>query len=307
MLAEWIRRQSSSLCKSIAAQVLQELKGHERGVPKEAQILLQLKYRDLQRTGGPLPTFDEVRMKSFSQSGEDGVLLYIFSLIGTTNRRCVEICAGNGIECNSANLIVHHDWHGLLVDGSEDNVALGMKFYAAHCINVYTQPVFIAAWITADSVNNLVKHRGFEGPIDLLTIDIDGNDYWVWEALDVVSPRVVVAEFQHVWGAEHAVTQTYDPNFVWRPNALPLGMCGASLPALVTLGRRKGYRLVGIHSCNAFFVRDDLGVDVLPEVPAEACLNGPRHVFARSRLSRYEQEHGSLIGKGWVEVEPDQS
>jgi len=315
MLKTWFRGQVNRITDSLVTKIVQHVSRREAavrtgigssakysGVAKEMQILLQLRYREIQQNRLPLPSFDEVQLKSYSQSGEDGVLLYIFSLIGTTNRRCVEICAGNGIECNSANLIVHHNWHGLLFDGSEKNVKLGMEFYRANCVNKHSLPLFRAAWITSEGVNNLVSSNGFEGKVDLLTIDIDGNDYWVWEALDVVSPRVVVVEFQHSWGADHAVTQKYDPKFVWNPGAFPSGMAGASLPAFVKLGRRKGYRLVGVHSCNAFFVKNGLGDDVLPEIPAEDCFQLPMNKLQRARHLAYEKEHGSLIRGNWIEV-----
>ena len=77
-------------------------------VDKGMQILLKLKYRELLSLGTDLPSFDDVQFRSFSQNGEDGILLYIFSLIGTTNNQSIEICAGNGIECNTANLVINH-------------------------------------------------------------------------------------------------------------------------------------------------------------------------------------------------------
>lgn len=94
-------------------------------VDKATQILLSLKYKEWLRHRMPLPSFEEVGFRAFSQNEEDGILLYIFSLIGTTNRKAVEIGAGNGTECNTANLIVNHGWTALLVDGNEANVRRG--------------------------------------------------------------------------------------------------------------------------------------------------------------------------------------
>jgi hypothetical protein len=112
------------------------------------------------------------------------------------------------------------------------------------------------------------------GEIDLFSLDVDGMDYWMWKALIVASPRVVVVEYQTDWGSDNSVTVPYSPTFVADLSSLPY-YCGCSLPAWVNLGREKGYRLVGCNGSNynAFFVRNDVGVDVLPEVDAADCIN----------------------------------
>ncbi len=265
---------------------------HRAPVDKGTQILLALKYRELAATGVILP-FREVEFRNYSQAGEDGILHYLFSVIGTTDRRAVELCAGAGSECNSANLILHHGWHGLLVDGSEENVRLGREFFARHPDTRINGPLFVQAWVDRESVDSLLLHHGFSGQVDLLTLDLDGVDYWIWEALTAISPRVVVIEYHPTMRAE-PVTVPYRPDF--RARWIPLVPApdapaeeaaredffsryavyhGASLPALVKLARRKGYRLVGVNSAgyNAFFLRDDVGCDHFPEVGAGACIN----------------------------------
>ncbi len=224
----------------------------------------------LLRHGEPLPSFGDVEFRAFSQNGEDGILLYIFSLIGYVNKTCIEICAGEGIECNSANLILNYGWMGLLVDGDDGNVSRGKKFYARHRDTFSFTPAFAHAWVDRETVNNLIRSYGFEGEIDLLSLDLDGVDCWIWEVLDIVQPRVVVVETQCIWGAERSVSVPYHRDFK-SPLIKGFGVySGASLPAFVKLGRRKGYRLVGTQApgFNAFFVREDVGADVLPEVPA---------------------------------------
>jgi hypothetical protein len=245
----------------------------QRPYDQALQGLLALKYKDMVRDGAPLPHFSEVELRAYSQNGEDGILLYLFALLGTTNKRCVEICAGDGTECNTANLIINHGWAGLLVDGSEANVAKGQKFYAKCPDTFLRPPAFRQAWITRGNVNSIVTAAGFAGPIDLLSLDIDGVDYWVWEALDCIQPRVVVLEYAGVWGPEHAVTVPYRDDFRLDFGRLPL-YGGASLAAFVKLGRKKGYRLVGSQRLgfNAFFVRAGVGEDLLPEVQARDCL-----------------------------------
>jgi hypothetical protein len=239
------------------------------------QVLLRLQYQDLARRAVDLPKLEDVEFRCHSQNGEDGILLYIFALIGTTNRKVVEICAGDGIECNAANLLVNHGWSGLLFDGDAEQVARGKAFYS-ECRNTWVSPpTFVPAWITSEVVNGLVADHGFSGTVDLLSLDVDGNDYWIWKALDCVAPRVVVLEFNAGFGPEVSATMSYQPDFRL-DYAHPPYRCGASLSAFVKLAGAKGYRLVGVQSrgFNAFFVRNGIGERLLPERSVSECFNG---------------------------------
>ena len=249
------------------------------------QILLRLRYRDLARRPDDLPDFRDVEFRCYSQNGEDGILLYLFSVLGTTNRKVVEICAGDGIECNAANLIVNHGWHGLLLDGSADHVAQGTQFYAKGKNTWIAPPKFVHAWVTADNVNSLVEDHGFAGEIDLLSLDMDGNDYWILNSLlDRIQPRVVVFEFNPYCGPERSLTISYEPDFRLDLSVQPY-RCGASLPAFVKLGQRKGYRLVGVQSLgfNAFFVRQGLGEQLVPTRSARECFERNERLQAWSQ------------------------
>ena len=265
---------------------------------KLSQLLLVQHYQALARSGGPLPCFADVEFRAFSQNGEDGILLYIFALLGAGRRRALEICASDGIQCNAANLVVNHGWEALLFDGDPASISRGKTYYTHHPDTFSFPPRLVPAWITRENVNQLVRENGFEGKIDLLSLDIDGNDYWIWEALDVVSPRVVVAETQCIWGSDRAVTVPYDPQF--RAGFIQgFGVySGASLPAFVRLAARKGYRLVGVQRLgfNAFFVRDGLGEDLFPKVEPSDCLNLPFVHWARQNLLPLVKD------KPWVEV-----
>jgi hypothetical protein len=246
-------------------------------ISKGMQLLLTLKYRELLHQRIPLPRFDDVEFRCFSQNGEDGILLYLFSLLGTVNRMAVEICAGNGAECNAANLIVNHGWQGLLFDGCPLNIAYGKAFYAACRDTCICPPTLAQAWITADGINALIEDHGFSGEIDLLSLDLDGIDYWVWRAIECIQPRVVVLEFNPIWGPDWAVTVPLQDDFRLDFSREPY-YCGASLAAFVKLARYKGYRLVGCQRMgfNAFFVRNGVGDDLFPEVPAAPFLKHAR-------------------------------
>ena len=227
---------------------------------KVGQIRLAHEWKRMSQHGEMLPSLADVEFRAFSQNGEDGILLYIFSLIGTGKRTCVEICAGDGIECNSANLILNHGWTGLLVDGNEENVQRGKRFYATHRDSFSFPPQFAHTWVDRETVNDLIERHGFKGDIDLLSLDLDGVDYWIWEAIEVIRPRVVVAETQCIWGADRSVSVPYRRDFS-SPLIQGFGVySGASLPAFVRLAKRKGYRLVGTQALgfNAFFIREDL-------------------------------------------------
>jgi hypothetical protein len=186
----------------------------------------------------------------------------------------------------------------MLFDGGEANVARGRQIFASHPDTLHYPPRFVHAWITAENVDSLIGGNGFRSEIDLLSLDIDGVDYWLWNAIEVVSPRVVIAEVQAIWGSERSVTVPYSPDF--RAGFFKgFGIySGASLPAFVKLGRKKGYRLVGCqrYGFNAVFLRNDVGQREFPEVPASDCFN---HPFAKWA---YDELRPMVADKEWVEV-----
>lgn len=261
-------------------------------VGKVEQLLLLMRYRELLMSNpAVLPGLDAVGFRSFSQTDEDGKLLYIFALIGTTDRRVIEVCASEGIEANATNLIVHHGWDGLLFDGSEQYVQIGKRFYNTNRETSVFPPRFVHAWITRDNINDLIRAQGFEGEIDLFSLDIDGMDFWVWQALEVVRPRVMVVEYLQTWGPDQALAVPYRDDFFYKDTPYGFDYTGASLAAYTKLGKEKGYRLVGCnrYQYNAFFVRDGIGEDLLPEVSVASCLTHPRVLAARQRLPTVEK------------------
>jgi hypothetical protein len=252
-----------------------------RSSSTEAQVALFYTYRNMaNRQESPLPGLDEVGFRCYSQFEEDGILLYIFGMIGTTNKICVEIGSGDGIECNTANLIVNHGWWGYLFDGDEKSISSAKQFYESSKHSWLYPPRAIHAWFTADNINSVVSGAGVEGEIDLLSLDIDGMDYWTWKALDCIKPRVVVCETHGIIGPEDALTVPYDPEFrISTPDHH-----GASLAAMTKLAQEKGYRLIGTHryGFNAFFVRNDIGENLLPAVTPASCLRDPYTVASRA-------------------------
>ncbi|HRN70018.1 MAG TPA: hypothetical protein PLS49_02430 [Candidatus Woesebacteria bacterium] len=237
---------------------------------KIQQIALMYQYQQLLTSNKPHKfSFDDVGFRVFSQFNEDGILLYIFSLIGTTNRKCIEMCSGVGYESNTANLIVNHAWNGLLLDGDQKATNMSKEFFSNHPDTFWLPPTIAQEWITADNVNDIIERYNFEGEIDLLSLDLDGVDYWIWTAIENIRPRVVVAEINDLWPADVSVAIHYQDNFQYSNDKE--GYVGASLGAWIKLAKSKGYRLVGRNrNClNAFFVRNDIKCPLLPTIKAE--------------------------------------
>ena len=217
-----------------------------------------------------------------SQNGEDGILLYLFTQIGTTNQKFVEFGIGNGSECNTANLSLNFGWTGLLMEANLHKATEAQIFYSQQLKNSAKNVTVLPAWVTPANINELIRSQNITGEIDLLSIDIDGNDYWVWQAVRVIQPRIVVIEYNATFGSEHAVTIPYTPNFD-RYQSHPSGFYhGASLAALNKLGQKKGYNLVGCDSMgtNAFFVHQDTSWTQAP-------LSGKQAYFPSAVRSRY--------------------
>lgn len=177
--------------------------------------------------------------KIYSQNGEDGIIEALFETLGTTNRYFVEFGVEDGVECNTAALL-ERGWNGLMMD-------LG-----GVCRN--PRATIRQEYVFAENVNLLFNRYRVPERFDLLSIDIDGNDFWVW--LEVVArPRVVVIEYNASYPPDECRTIVYDPTFQF----LGTDYFGASLLALQTLGQRKGYTLVYCDrtGSNAFFVADE--------------------------------------------------
>jgi len=266
------------------------------------QKLLLLNYKKLAQSQQTC-SFREVGFCGYSGSDEDGVLLYIFSLIGVTNQQFVDIGAAGVGASNTANLVINHSWYGLHIDGNSEVLRKAQSVYAKTPGVQHMLPKAVSAYVSAENINELVQSNGFEGSLDLLSLDIDGNDYWVWKALDCIQPRVVIAEYQPAITAENAWTTPYDPEF--NCDDFPVNQtsgekiyAGASLAALTKLANEKGYRLVGCnaHGVNAFFVQHGEGEQLLPEVTVESCLDNPR------ALSMQHEYKSILADLEWIKV-----
>jgi hypothetical protein len=197
----------------------------------------------------------EVEFQVFSQFGDDGIIQYLVHSLPVRERTFVEFGVENYTEANTRFLLVKDKWSGLVLDGSEANIDYINKDW----ISVFHDLRAKQAFITAENIDGLLKEAGFFGRIGLLSIDIDGMDYWVWRAMTSVDPAIVVIEYNATFGPERAITVPYDAEFV-RSVAHPSRLYwGASLIALQELGAIKGYKFVGCNANgnNAYFVRNE--------------------------------------------------
>ncbi|MGB2579914.1 hypothetical protein AAIR98_001833 [Elusimicrobium simillimum] len=192
--------------------------------------------------------------KVFSQGGEDGLIQEIFKRIGTTpNRFFVEFGVETGVETNTTYLL-HNNWRGAWIDGGQENInAINQSFKS---VIADGKLKVLQSFITAENIESLFAQAAVPYEFDLLSIDIDRNDYHVWSAINKYSPRVVCIEYNAIFrpGCEFIVP--YDPQATWDGTT----NFGASLQSLYNLGETKGYTLVActFSGVNAFFVRDDL-------------------------------------------------
>jgi hypothetical protein len=155
---------------------------------------------------------DRYGYKVYSQNDEDGIIHEIFERIGTTNKTFVEFGVENGLECNTHFLLLQ-GWNGLWIEGSVRNY----KEINEHFQRPLAKKRLVAvnSFITAENINQLIQDNGISGDIDLLSIDIDGNDYWVWKAIDCVQPRVVAIEFNAKFPPPVEWVMPYDPEYAW--------------------------------------------------------------------------------------------
>lgn len=210
--------------------------------------------------------WDEYGFKVFSQGNEDGLIQYLINHVEIKNEVFVEFGVEDYSECNTKFLLLHNNWSGLCMDGSTEAMEKlrTKKLYWQHTIEAK------AAFITKDNINQLIKDSGISGDIGLLSTDIDGVDYHVLEAIDCISPRIIICEFNPVFGAKESVSVPYREDFSRTKAHFSNLYFGASLRAFVNLLKKKGYKLVCISSMrnNAFFVKEDAGNSV-PEVSVE--------------------------------------
>jgi len=201
----------------------------------------------------------------FSQFDEDGIIQFLISHVEIKNQTFIEFGVEHYEESNTRFLLINDNWQGMVMDGSQENIDYirNDRVSRKYDLQAYCE------FITKENINELIRRSGFNEDLGLLSVDIDGNDYWVWEAIDSIQPRLVVAEYNSVFGLD-PVSIPYQADFL-RTKAHHSNLYyGCSLAALTHLATRKGYIFAGsnLRGNNAFFVRKDVAGS-LPQLTAQ--------------------------------------
>ncbi len=272
-LKRWVKKYFGSF-------IFRQLKSSARKEELE-NWLTQLNHR-------PLPVLSDASFNVFTYHGEDGILLYLLGQLPDVPKTFVDIGAGDCIKGNCSTLVVHYGWEGLFIDQNEKQLGVGRQFYKWKIRNG-TVLNFLPQTVTRENINSIIQHAGISGKIGLLSIDIDGNDYWVWEAIDVIQPQIVIIEAKVEFGNKSIAV----PYGVANHHAIDPMFNGASVEALCRLASEKGYKLAGANKqgYNLFFVRRDAGN--IPETTAEQVLDNSetkKSFYPESFFSKHKFE-----------------
>ena len=229
----------------------------------------------------------------FSQDNEDGILLELFSKIGFLNKTFIEIGAGNGVLfSNCANLCMNFGFSGLFIESDTKKVSDGISYYKNSYRTNLFPPKFCCSFVTKDNINQIVTDHNFPKTIDLLSIDIDGNDYWILEHLDTVIPRVIVLEVNPAF-KDQSCTVQYNSSFKLKD--LDKGVYGMSVSAAIKLCKQRGYKLVASNSkgFNLFFALEKISRSI-PEMD-------PTHIYNKDYF-KLKSNNSELKGIELVQI-----
>ena len=233
--------------------------------PRAKQDLLE-KVKEMEELGdSPLPPWHDI----FTDRGEDGIIHFLLKYLEPVNPIFVDIGAGDCINGNCTTLVTHFNWRGLFLDSDPAQLAVGRNFYKQK-IKMGAAINIVQEEVTPANINTILEREGITGEIGLLSIDIDGNDYWIWKAIDKINPKLVVIEAKVEFGTRDVVVPYGPGNHHSRDKMYN----GASVEALRKLGEQKGYDLVAsnLFGYNLFFTRKEAGI---PAIELRQILNVP--------------------------------
>lgn len=198
----------------------------------------------------------DVEFRVYSQWGEDGIVEWLIQNLPIKNTTFVEFGVENYGEANTRFLLENRNWKGLIMDGSDTymNYVKQDQIYWRHDLRA------VSAFITCENINSLLEEHGYGNDLGILSIDIDGNDYWVLDAIKDITASILICECNPIFGDQYAITVPYKSNFS-RFDAHYSGLYfGASINAIKGLAEERGYEFVGTCSngINAFFVKREL-------------------------------------------------
>ncbi|MFA7082795.1 MAG: hypothetical protein WC135_09300 [Bacteroidales bacterium] len=242
--------------KLIASKILDTITAPQQR-KTETKLLALGKMLSNQQLSIQSNNINDFEFKIFSQRGEDGIIQFLIKNIDIKNKSFIEFGVENYMESNTRFLLMNDNWSGFVIDGSGQamNSLRKREWFWKYDLTAKT------AFIDKDNINSLMIESGFVD-LGILSIDIDGNDYWIFEEMDLskLNPSIIIAEYNAVFGQERAISIPYDKYFQRTKAHYSNLYFGASLAALNHIAKNKGYELVGCNDggTNAFFVRKDL-------------------------------------------------
>jgi hypothetical protein len=284
------QKESSETLSHALYHVQHQLNGLAEQVEQAKMLAAKSIALELRKQKDTVP-LAQTEFKVFSQFGDDGIIQYIIAKLAlpVPEQRFVEFGVENYRESNTRFLLLNNNWSGLVMDGSEAHVSFIRQdpIYWKHDLTA------LARFITRENINSILREAGFHGRMGILSIDVDGNDYWIWEAITVVDPAVVIVEYNGLFGSREAVTIPYQPDFTRKNAHYSLLYWGTSLKALCQLAGQKDYVWIGCNSAgnNAYFVRKaEASSFHLPSLPED-------FVAAKFREGRDLEGHLAYIGQ----------
>jgi len=244
--------------------------------------------------------------KIYSQWGEDGIIDFLVSEVSIVNKTFIEFGVESFSESNCKYLLMKSDWNGFVIDGSQKNIE---KLKNSNYFYKYDLQA-LAAFVDADNINELLKKSEFERDLGILSVDIDGNDYHVLSKIDCFDPRIIICEFNPIFGNERKITVPYDPKFYRTKKHHSNLFFGASINALISLLTKQDYTLVGtgMQGGNAYFVKNSLMTDRLKMLAKKPfCFNfnwrESRDVDGNLNFLRGEHRYKEIKGMKVLNVE----
>ncbi|MFT5251362.1 MAG: hypothetical protein ACI87N_000340 [Flavobacteriales bacterium] len=226
----------------------------------------------------------DTEFKVFSQWGDDGIIQYLVHYLDIKDKIFIEFGVEDYLESNTRFLLINNNWSGLIMDGSLNNVTKIKEN------EIFWQHDLIAksAFITAENIDQLISEESIKGRVGLLHIDIDGNDYWIWKALTVVEPIIMIVEYNSIFGFERAITIPYKSDFSVSTAHFSCLYFGVSILSLCDLAEERGYSFVGSNTAgnNAYFVKNEFLKDLKPLSAKEG--------YIKSKFRQSRNESGEL-------------
>lgn len=209
----------------------------------------------------------QIEFSAFSQWGDDGIIQYLIQHIPGIIPRFIEFGVSNYLESNTRFLLLNDNWQGLIFDGSDSNIQFIKSDTISWRYDLNSESLFV----TKSNINEAITKQGFNGDLGILHIDIDGNDYWIWECLNVVNPQIVIMEYNSVFGNKGAISVPYKDEFYVTDAHYSNLFFGASLKAMDYLASKKGYKFIGTNTAgnNAYFLREDLINEFVPAISVD--------------------------------------